>query len=1022
MRAQSLLGAPPGGFAAALHAGLAEHVELVSVRAHSANPNSSSSTGASASNECGAANGDAADGSCATDESKSPLESVTDEAVDKVASTAAAATEVIIAAAASAATAPLASLLQQLSSPVASAPAAANNALESHSNTVTSAAVAAAQTDAAVAAAKSDAEFESHARTAVLGWLNDSARAVFTSSPSTSGVSNSGLSAPLDAMATVFGSATTGLAGPGADLDVLITLPYPNTATPNSSSGSVGDSQSRNSIRSQQKRLQQLQQHQVPLVTGSESESESESQSLSGSESDSEHVSTDINSESASAPSQNHCASSASGGFTRQSSLSRQWLRLARVQARAIAKAHTAITSHTHALSLSQSQLLSQAQPHTRQSNDSPAHTHHHHHHQQQQRRFGGSGRERAALASLTRVITAAAASAAAVDASASAASAKFAGPGFAASAAAAEDALAAAEATVAAATAPAQPQPQQQQQSNTAASTAAVSAAAAAAAAVAGVRASAAAAGVTVSGVKVLPLARVPVLKLELTVTLPVNNNNANDDNVDAHAVAVTKEVMCDISFAHALPPLLSRRRHRPQSPLTSQPQTQTRTLPVWSWQAAECGDSPRTGSAANAVDADVDTADTAHPPPSKGPLARFKDHSAMSKGGRMRDLGDMDSDPLLAAALMALPCFPAIVLAYSRSLTPSGAAVAKQARALASSCSSSACANVTRSSAAATETAAAEMAVEWPAVLARPAALLSALPCSCSDNPQSSLSQLLPQPQSQQVVRSQRMSALSETLPLSARALLRALRSAGRSGHHGAAAAGVTRALLRLLPALRPLTALFKALLASARLNIAAMGGLTSYTAVVLCAAFLLRRNYYNNNDDNTDADAEADADDVGVLFVEFLYFYGHCFDPRSTGVALQVPGAFYPLSYTAAQPTQPQPQPQAQAQLPQQLRCGGGTPSPSQSPAPGGETTSTTATSKQQQQQLQQQQSSLPQYLRLALVVHDPVFGAQVTSHAVHAFPRVQAACRAALAALLQQPPPVSGAPTQTHPQQQ
>jgi DNA polymerase sigma len=106
---------------------------------------------------------------------------------------------------------------------------------------------------------------------------------------------------------------------------------------------------------------------------------------------------------------------------------------------------------------------------------------------------------------------------------------------------------------------------------------------------------------------------------------------------------------------------------------------------------------------------------------------------------------------------------------------------------------------------------------------------------------------------------------------------------------GHQGVAALRLVRLLCARDWRLRPLVLALKTLLCRAALNNSYTGGLSSYQAVLLVAAFLKDKRYGSCRG--------AGIDGLGRLFLDALRFLGHDFDPGHTVVDLNDVRCFLP-----------------------------------------------------------------------------------------------------------------------------
>jgi DNA polymerase sigma len=94
------------------------------------------------------------------------------------------------------------------------------------------------------------------------------------------------------------------------------------------------------------------------------------------------------------------------------------------------------------------------------------------------------------------------------------------------------------------------------------------------------------------------------------------------------------------------------------------------------------------------------------------------------------------------------------------------------------------------------------------------------------------------------------------------------------------------LVRELMGQFPHLTPLALILKQFLADRSLDNANKGGLSSYCQVLLITRYLQHQQHLGQPSSN---------ENLGLLFMDFLYFFGHVFDPRSMCVRIRSGGQY-------------------------------------------------------------------------------------------------------------------------------
>ena len=111
--------------------------------------------------------------------------------------------------------------------------------------------------------------------------------------------------------------------------------------------------------------------------------------------------------------------------------------------------------------------------------------------------------------------------------------------------------------------------------------------------------------------------------------------------------------------------------------------------------------------------------------------------------------------------------------------------------------------------------------------------------------------------------------------------------------SKHYGIKCVELVKSFLKEYEVLEPLVFALKNILKNASLNDPYTGGLSSYGLILLIVSFLQREIEYNYPNK---------INDLGVLFLKFLFYYGCDFDQTNTVVYAYIPGEQGPIDREA------------------------------------------------------------------------------------------------------------------------
>eukprot|EP01119_Soliformovum_irregulare_P009957 TRINITY_DN2401_c0_g1_i2.p1 TRINITY_DN2401_c0_g1~~TRINITY_DN2401_c0_g1_i2.p1 ORF type:complete len:618 (-),score=188.47 TRINITY_DN2401_c0_g1_i2:104-1957(-) len=105
----------------------------------------------------------------------------------------------------------------------------------------------------------------------------------------------------------------------------------------------------------------------------------------------------------------------------------------------------------------------------------------------------------------------------------------------------------------------------------------------------------------------------------------------------------------------------------------------------------------------------------------------------------------------------------------------------------------------------------------------------------------------------------------------------------------HGGLSTCEVVKGFLRKMPALAPLVVILKQLLHERGMNNAYTGGLSSYCVVLMCVNFLQLHG----------GPLELQSNNLGLLLLNFLFFFGKNFNYQTTGIAVTNGGFHFDLN---------------------------------------------------------------------------------------------------------------------------